>query len=262
MSLLRRASAALFYPLAGAAILIALWHMAVATGAVQQYLLPSPLRVANALVEGLAGGLVRLHLLATLQASVLGYLAGCTAAFLIAALVAEFKTVERFLLLHLIAIQAIPKVSIAPLVFLWMGFDVGGKIVLVALVCFFPVFANSLTGLRAADPNLLDLLRACDASRLHVFWTVKLPSAASHVFAGLEIAVAFALIGCVVMEFVGATRGIGFLIQDASNTYDLPTVFAAILSIGMVGVIGNALVRLIHRRVVFWRRGAIVQAEV
>lgn len=260
--MLRRAFAALFYPLAGAAILVALWHAVVATGLVQQYLLPSPIRVANALVDGMTGGLVSRHLIATLQAAALGYLVGCAAAFLIAALVAEFKSVERFLLLHLTAIQAIPKVSIAPLVFLWMGFDVGGKVVLVALVCFFPVFANSLTGLRAADPNLLDLLRACRASRLHVFWTVKLPSAASHVFAGLEIAVAFALIGCVVMEFVGATRGMGFLIQDASNTYDLPTVFAAILSLGIVGVIGNALMRLVHRRVVFWQRGAVTRAEV
>jgi NitT/TauT family transport system permease protein len=262
MSGLRRAFAAGFYPLAGAAILVALWHAAVATGAVQQYLLPSPLRVANALVEGMAGGLVLRHLLATVQAAALGYFAGCAAAFVIAALVAEFKTVERFLLLHLTAIQAIPKVSIAPLVFLWMGFDVGGKVVLVALVCFFPVFANSLTGFRTADPNLLDLLHACGAARRHVFWTVKLPSAASHVFAGLEIAVAFALIGCVVMEFIGATRGMGFLIQDASNTYDLPTVFAAILSLGVVGVLGNLLVRLIHRRVVFWSRGAVTRVEV
>jgi len=245
------------YPLAGAAILIAAWHVAVANGSVPQYLLPSPERVLAATIEGLANGLLLRHLLATLQATALGYLAGCGGAFVLAVLIAEFRPVERFLLLHLTAIQSIPKVSIAPLIFLWAGFDVGGKVILVALVCFFPVFANTLAGLRAVDPQLLDLLRACSAGRLHILLEVKLPTAASHVFAGLEIAVAFALIGCVVMEFVGATRGMGFLIQDATNTYDLPTVFAAILLLGLVGVVGNAAMRLIHRRVVFWKgRGA------
>jgi NitT/TauT family transport system permease protein len=172
----------------------------------------------------------------------------------LAALVAEFKGFERFTLLHLIAIQSIPKVSIAPLVFLWAGFDLKGKIILVALICFFPVFANALAGFRSADANRVDLLRAAGGSRAHVFLEVKLPSAASQLFAGLEVAVAFALIGCVVMEFVGATRGMGFLIQDSSNTFDLPLTFAAVISLGLVGVLANALVRLARGRLLFWEQ--------
>lgn len=240
------------YPLLGLAVFVAAWHLLSASGTVPSYLLPSPARVGRAIVQGFGNGTFLRHLSPTLQATLIGYGLGSLGAMLLAALVAEFKTVERFLLLHLIAIQSIPKVSIAPLVFLWMGFDIEGKILLVALICFFPIFANALTGFRAADPNLIDLMRAASASRWHVFWQVKLPTAASHIFAGLEVAVAFALIGCVVMEFVGSTRGMGFIIQDSSNTYDLPLTFAAVITLGIIGVLGNTIVRIARHVVLFW----------
>jgi NitT/TauT family transport system permease protein len=145
-------------------------------------------------------------------------------------------------------------VAIAPLVFLWAGFDLKGKVILVALICFFPVFANALSGFRSAHSDRIDLLRAAGASRVHIFFEVKLPSAASQLFAGLEVAVAFALIGCVVMEFVGATRGMGFLIQDSSNTFDLPLTFAAVISLGLIGVVGNTSVRLLRSTLLFWEQ--------
>lgn len=240
------------YPTVGLLVLLLVWHLLVATGVVPSFLLPAPIRVATALFESFHDGTLARHLPPTLQATVVGYFLGSFAAFTLAALIAEFKTVERFLLLHLVAIQSIPKVSIAPLVFLWAGFDIQGKYILVALICFFPVFANALAGFRAANPNLLDLLRAAGASRAHMFWQVKLPTAASQLFAGLEVAVAFALIGCVVMEFIGSTRGMGFLIQDTSNAFDLPLTFAAVVLLGLIGVAGNALVRLVRRRLLFW----------
>lgn len=256
---MRRWSARLgsvLYPLAGAAAAIALWQAASSFGLVPSFLLPSPGKVLAALWTGLLDGTLLRNLVPTLQATVIGYVVGSAAAIVLAALVAEFKMVERFLLLHLIAIQSIPKVSVAPLVFLWMGFDIGGKILLVSLICFFPVFVNALSGFRAADPNLIDLMRASAASRAHIFMQVKAPTAASQLFAGLEVAVAFALIGCVVMEFVGATRGMGFLIQDSSNTFDLPLTFAAVVLLGAIGVLGNALVRQVRRRVLFWEGDA------
>jgi NitT/TauT family transport system permease protein len=249
---LLRSGSRVLYPAAGLLAMLLIWHLLAVTGTVPSYLLPAPGRVAAALWASAADGTLARHLAPTLQATALGYLAGSTLAVALAALVAEFRTVERFLYLHLVAVQSIPKVSVAPLVFLWAGFDVAGKVILVALICFFPVFANALAGFRAADPNLLDLLRAAGASRAHAFFEVKIPAAASQLFAGLEVAVAFALIGCVVMEFVGSTRGMGFVIQDSSNTFDLPLTFAAVVVLGLIGVVGNLLVRLVRRRVVFW----------
>lgn len=246
------------YPAAAVLLLLALWHAATSLGWVPGFLLPAPARVAAALAEGAQNPLTQRHLLSTLQATATGWAAGSLVAAALAAVVAEFRPAERFLLWPLTALQAVPKVAVAPLVFLWAGFGLEGKAILVALICFFPVFANALVGFRAADPDLLDLLRAAGAPRWRRFLEVKLPSAAPQILAGLEVAVAFALIGCVVMEFLGATRGMGFLIQDASNSFDLPTVFAAILVLGLLGVGLNALVRLAGGRIVFWGRPAPV----
>ena len=253
---LRHRAPAVLYPACGMCVLILGWHLLTAFAIVPSFLLPAPTKVLKAIVAGAEDGTLLRHLSPTVRATVLGYLIGSAAAIALAALVAEFKLFERFVLLHLIAIQSIPKVSIAPLVFLWAGFDISGKVILVALICFFPVFANALAGFRSADSNLIDLLKAAGASRLHVFLQVKLPSAASQLLAGLEVAVAFALIGCVVMEFVGSTRGMGFLIQDASNTFDLPITFGAMIVLGGVGLLGNAVVRQLRRRIVFWERGS------
>jgi len=253
---LARSAGIVLYPTAGLLIVLLVWHLLAVSGAVPSYLLPAPDRVAGAMAENFIDGTLQRHLWPTLYATVVGYCIGSLTAFVLAALVAEFKTVERFLYLHLVAIQSIPKVSIAPLVFLWAGFEIQGKFILVALICFFPVFVNALAGFRAANVDLVDLMRAAGASRAHVFWHVNLPTAASQLFAGLEVAVAFALIGCVVMEFVGSTRGMGFLIQDTSNTFNLPLTFATVVLLGLIGVAGNALVRLARRRLVFWESGS------
>lgn len=245
---------AVLYPAAGVLALLAGWHLVATAGWIPGYLLPPPLKVARSIQTSLLDGTLAMHLQPTLTATVAGYLAGSALAVVLAALVSEFRWVERALLLHLVAVQSIPKVSVAPLVFLWLGFGLSGKVLLVALICFFPVFANALAGFRAADPNLIDLMRAAGAGRAHIWRHVKLPGALSPLFAGLEVSVAFALIGCVVMEFIGATRGIGFLIQDASNTYDLALSFAAVIVLGLVGLAGNGLVRFVRGRLLFWDR--------
>lgn len=247
-----RAGEAVLYPTIGIALLLALWQFAVTWEVIPSFLLPPPANVAAAVFRAAADGTFARHLVATLEAAVIGYTIGCMTAFSLAALIAEFKSAERLLYLHLIAIQSIPKVSLAPLIFLWIGFGNEGKVIIVSLICFFPVFANALAGFRAADPNLIDLLRAVGGSRSYIFTRVKLPTALPHFFAGLEVAVAFALIGCVVTEFVGSARGMGFLIQDSSNTFDLALTFAAVLVLGLVGVVGNTLVRLARRKLLFW----------
>lgn len=249
--------------LVAVAIALSVWQGVTATGLVPGYLLPGPGAVALALWTAIADGTLAHHLAPTLQAAAIGYVLGSLAGILLAALIAESRMAERFLIVHLLALQAVPKVAVAPLIFLWVGFDLSGNIILVALICFFPVFANALAGFRAVEPGLLDLMRIAGASRLHRFAQLRLPTAATHIFAGQEVAVTFALIGCVVMEFVGSTRGIGFLIQDASNSFDLPLTFACIVSLGVIGIAGNAAVRQLRRRLVFWQPdGAAPAAEV
>lgn len=240
------------WPVGTVLVLVGVWQALSAAGLVADYLLPGPGKVVSALWRISLDGTLLTHLGPTLFASAVGWVCGGLLATLLAALVAEFRWVERSMLVHLLALQAIPKVSLAPLVFLWAGFDIGGKVILVTLICFFPVFANALAGFRSIDAGLLDLMRASGASRWHTWLHVKLPATLPSLFAGLEVSVAFALIGCVVMEFVGATRGLGFVIQDASSTYDLPLSFAAIIVLGIIGVAGNALLRRARSGLLPW----------
>jgi NitT/TauT family transport system permease protein len=147
-------------------------------------------------------------------------------------------------------------VALAPLVYLWIGFGMRSSVALVALACVYPVFVNSFTGLRAVDPNLVDLYRASGAGSWRILWAVRLPAAAPQVFVGLEVSVVFALLAAVVMELVAGERGLGVRIQAASATLDMTTVFGAVAVLAAIGLGASAAMRWLRRRIVFWQRDA------
>lgn len=179
---------AIALPLAAVVLLLACWDRAVVWLQIPTYLLPRPVDVGASLWGGyVAERTYWKHLATTMYEVVLGYGIGCTVALLAGAIVAESRWIERTLMPIVVAIQSIPKVALAPLLIVWFGFGVSSKMVLVALICFFPVFINSFYGFRSANPDLLRLYRAFGSSRLHVFRQVKLPSAAGSIFAGLQI---------------------------------------------------------------------------
>lgn len=239
-------------PLAVLAALLVLWIAATELWGVSQYLLPRPLNVLDRLHDGLIGGTMYPHIAATLGAGAVGYLIGASIAFLLGVLMAESSIAERFLYPILLAFQATPKVSIAPLIFIWIGFGIESTIVLVALICLFPIFTNTIIGLRSVNPDLVDMYRAFSASRWQIFWNAKLPSAAGQIFVGLQISVLFALTGAVVMEFITGVRGMGFLIENSAGTLDVPLVFASLVVLAVIGISASKAVRILHRKVVFW----------
>lgn len=242
-------------PLAALAVLLIVWDRAVVLLEVPTYLLPRPGDVGVSLWSGyVTGGTYWKHLATTLYEMVVGYAIGCSVALVAGAIVAESRWIERTLMPLVIAIQSIPKVALAPLLIVWFGFGVSSKMVLVALICFFPVFINCFYGFRSANPDLLRLYRAFGSSRLHVFRQVKLPSAAASIFAGLQIAVVLALIGAIVGEFVSAKEGLGYLIQSSTLSFDVATMFASVVSLSAIGITASSLVRFVHARVVFWER--------
>jgi len=122
------------------------------------------------------------------------------------------------------------------------------------------MFINTAVGLKATDPSLIDLMRAFSASRWHILTRIKIPSAASHIFAGLQISVVLGLIGAVVAEFVSSSEGLGYLINASTTTLDTSTMFAALLSLAVLGISGSQLVRLVQRRLVFWDQGSHTQS--
>jgi NitT/TauT family transport system permease protein len=165
---------------------------------------------------------------------------------------AEFRSVETMLMPYAFALQTLPKVAIAPLIVIWFGFGNGSKIAMAALLAFFPLMVNSFTGIRNTEQERIDLMRSLSASRLEIYARVKLPSAAPFIFAGLDMAAVYALLGTIVAEFLGAQRGIGVTIVQAQAVTDVAGVFAALIVLGALGVLLHLIIRAIKRRIVHW----------
>ena len=172
----------------GIAFLVA-WQVAVRGLGIPNYIIPAPTDVVVAFSRGLQRGLYGPNLLATLEAMIAGYFIGAGAGILLGALVAEFKLVERLVYPYVVSLQSLPKIALAPLFVMWFGYGVLSKIVMVSLICFFPLMVNTMTGLLAADRDRLDMVRTMTGTRWQLFWHVKLPSAAGHIFSGLQVAV-------------------------------------------------------------------------
>jgi NitT/TauT family transport system permease protein len=244
------------YPAITFVVIIAVWAFASNVAHVPDFLLPSPQAVLAAFYQGYIKGTFWPDFGFTLESTAIGYVLGCSSAIVLGAVLAESKTFERFFYPYIIALQSMPKIALAPLIIVWLGFGLTSKVVMVALVCFFPLFVNTLAGIRSTDPELVDLMRAYSGSRLATFFRVKLPAAATHIFAGLQIAVSLGLIGAVVAEFVASTQGLGYLIKGASTTLQMNIMFAALLSLAIIGTVGSNLVRIAANAVVFWDRSA------
>jgi NitT/TauT family transport system permease protein len=242
------------YPVITTLLLLAAWTCAVRVFHVPSYVLPPPEAVARALKQGYIDGSYWPHFFFTLQSTCIGFVCGSVTAFLLGCLFAESRTIEQFCYPLVVAFQSLPKVALAPLILVWFGFDLTSKVVMVALVCFFPMFINTVVGLKNTPPALLDLMHAFSASRFYILVHIKIPSAAGHLFAGLEIAAVMGLIGAVVAEFVSSTRGLGYLISASAGNMETNVMFAGLASLAVLGVAASLLIQLLHRKVVFWER--------
>ncbi|MGI8895102.1 MAG: ABC transporter permease [Casimicrobiaceae bacterium] len=250
---------AIVHPVIAFIVLVLIWDLSIRVFKIPNYILPTPAAMVEALRRGYIDGLFWPHFRFTLWSMVLGYTLGCTLAFVLGCVFVEFRPVERVFYPYVLALQSMPKVALAPLIIVWFGFDLASKVVMVALVCFFPMFINTAVGLRQTNPALLDLMRAFSASRWHILTRIKIPSASGHIFAGLEIAIVLGLIGAVVAEFISSSRGLGYLINAAAVNLETNTMFAALASLAFIGICGSQAVRRMHNRVVFWDKRSASQ---
>jgi NitT/TauT family transport system permease protein len=235
-------------------VLLAGWQVAIVALRLPDYLLPGPAAVAAALWQGWVEGALHLHALYTLAATALGFVAGAAAGLVLGALVAELRPLALAIYPLVIATQSMPTVAIAPLLVVYLGVGLGSKIATVGLLCFFPVFVNTVAGLRAAAPALLDLYRAHGASGWRLFRDVKLPGAVDSIMAGVQVAVVLAFVGCIVSEFVAATHGLGYVIRALASDLNVALMFAAIISLGVLGALAAGLARAAHRWLTPWRQ--------
>jgi NitT/TauT family transport system permease protein len=192
-------------------------------------------------------------LFATMSAVVLGFLASAAAAFLLGTLISQVRLIELTLFPYVVAIQTLPKIAIAPLILIWVGVGIESKVVIAATVSFFPMLVNTIVGLKSTPQDKIDLMRSLSSSRWKMFWYVQLPEALPFIFAGLNIGIVLSVLGAIVAEFVGAKAGLGYLILQMNYNMDISGMFAALVVLGMMGIVLNSAMTFARRRIVFWQ---------
>jgi len=228
------------------------WEGIVWAWQIPEFLVPAPSAIGRALMAGLTSRLYLDHFGVTLYESLLGFVIAAAAGIACGTVIAQFRVVEQTLYPYLVALQTLPKIAIAPLLIIWLGFGLTSKVVIAALVAFFPILVNVIVGLKTVDASKLDLMRSLDASRWQTFRYVTFPNALPFVFAGLDIAIVFSVLGAIVGEFVGSQRGLGNLILQFHTSLDIAGMFAVLLLLAVLGVGLHLAIQAIQRRVIFW----------
>lgn len=252
--MMRRGPVAFVLRLVFLAALIGLWELVVGYFDVPAFIVPTPSKIGYALYQGIASGLYAPHVYVTLEETLLGFVVGSAVAFVFGSAIAMSRTVEYYLYPLTVGFQAMPKVAFIPLILIWFGLGIISKVVSAALVAFYPLMVNTITGLRSVDEDRVNLMRSLSASRWQIFRMLRLPSALPLVFAGLEIAMILALIGAVVAELISAEKGLGMLMSSMSFNMDVAGQFSILFIFAIMGLVLNGLIGLVRRRVLFWDR--------
>jgi NitT/TauT family transport system permease protein len=238
------------YPMAAVLILCLIWDASVVGFGVSPLILPRPLDVIRALVKYRAD--IFHHSLITLLESLAGFILAALAGMACAMIfVVSPKVAEAFYPI-LLAIKMIPLIALAPLVVVWFGTGFASKVIMSAVVSFFPVLVNGLQGLQSVGPDLYDIFSSLSAERWQILWKLRLPSAIGYMFAGLRVSVVFSLIGAMVAEFIGASNGIGYFIKSASYYSSSDSMMAGILATAMIGLAMYGGVVLLERASPRW----------
>ncbi len=238
-------------PIVLLAVLLAIWEGAVWLFDVPHYILPAPSRIAVSFVSHFSGLLY--HAAVTLTEIVLGLILGGLGGFGLAVAVFYSPLLDRALYPLIIASQMIPVFAIAPLLIVWMGFGLWPKATVAALIGFFPIVINASDGLRSPNEESIELFRSLGATRGQIFAKLRLPASLPTLFAGLKVAVTLCVVGATIGEWVGARRGLGYLMIQSNARLRVDLVFAAILMLSVLGLLLFGAVRIIERRVLHWR---------
>jgi ABC-type nitrate/sulfonate/bicarbonate transport system permease component len=239
-------------PLALLVVLIAAWELAVQITRTPQWLVPAPSAVWHSLVQDRE--LLASNALVTLYEVVLGFSLAVVTGIGLGIAIYRSRTLDRVLYPLVIGSQTIPVPALAPLLLVWFGYGLLPKVLVTALVGFFPIVVNTVEGLRGTDRDVIDLLRSFGASRRDVFRLAEFPSSLPSIFAGAKIAVSICVIGAVFGELVGAKAGLGYLMTRAIAQFETPRLVAALLLLSLMGIGLFGLVSLAERALLPWRR--------
>jgi NitT/TauT family transport system permease protein len=234
-----------------ALVFVAAWQALVVIGDYPSYILPGPLVVAERFIDGWLEGTIGPHFWTTLSEVLLGLFAGATAGILTGILLARSRLAARMLSPYIVAAQATPILALAPLIALWFGTGLGSRVLICALICFFPIAVGTMVGIRSVDPRLIELGRSFRATRRQRLLRIEVPSALPQILGSLRIGVTLAVVGAIVAEWAGGDSGLGVLINLARGSmFDIPLMFATLFTIALLGIVLYLLVVAVERRLV------------
>jgi NitT/TauT family transport system permease protein len=236
--------------------LLALWEAFVRLTGVSPLVIPAPSAVLLVLWEGLTVGFLWPHIWVTTVETLLGFALGCAIGFVAGVLLGEIDFLRRLLWPYVLASQVVPKLALGPIFIVWFGFGMTSTIVITALICFFPLLENTLTGLQSVPPEKRDLFRMLGASRRQTLLRLKIPSGLPVIMAGVRVAIVLALVGAVVGEFIGGDAGLGASIIAAQGMMDSTLMFALFIVITALGMLFYQLTILFERWLLgSWMKG-------
>lgn len=243
-------------PAATFAAFVAFWQATIVLFGISSLILPSPLDVLNAVASNwetllFHGGI-------TLFEAASGFLLGGSIAFILALGFFLSRTLEMAAYPYAIVLKSIPLIALAPIISIWFGTGLASKVVLAAVISFFPILVTTLQGLKSYEKDAMDLMNSFSASRSDVLQKMVLPNALPAIFSGMKVSSTFSVIGAIVAEFTGADKGIGYFIKSTSYYLDTPLTFAGVFMAGITGLAFFYLIVLIEYKLVFWRRNNAV----
>jgi len=233
-------------------ILLVTWEIVIRYFNIPEYTFPGPIVVMSKMY--LMKAKLAEHFLVTFFECLLGFFCGFIVAVILAIAVIHSKWVETITEPPIVGMQSIPKIAIAPLIIMWFGLEMGPKIFLAALLSFFPIFISLVSGLRHVNSSLLDIMKIYKANKRQLLVWARIPNALPELFSGITIALPASIVGAIVGEWLGAEKGIGYLIINSQANLDTPAVFAELLVLGFMGMAFICLARFIERKTVYWRK--------
>jgi len=231
-------------------LLVVVWEIVVVEFKVPTWLLPAPTAIAAAAIKWAPE--LWSNALVTTRETVFGFLLALLISLPLAFMIAFSDWAKKVIYPAILGLQSVPKVALAPLVTLWLGFTEWPKIVIVVLVCFFPILVNVVAGFESVPKPMMDLMRSLNASQRIIMWRLRAPAALPSFFTGCKIAITFAVIGAVIAEFVAAQEGLGYLILMSTSQSQTPLAFAAIIALTVLSIILFYMIEFIERRCVTW----------
>lgn len=237
--------------------ILVLWQLGVQWGQVQSWLLPSPTAILKAAWN--ARHLLGPHILQTTLETILGFSLALIVGIGLGLLIDYSSLLRNALYPLLVVSQTVPTVAIAPLLVIWFGYGLLPKVLVVGLICFFPIVVSTADGLRSTDPELIGLLRTMGATRAAIFTKVRLPGALPAIYSGVRIAITYSVVGAILGEWVGASQGLGIFMLRATNSFRTDWVFVSIAITAILSLLLFALVSIIERATLRWYYSAARQ---